>query len=149
LEERRPQMMVVDCSFLIAGLLPDEIEEQAQLILEDLQRGITLAVVPSLFYQEVSNALLMAYRRKRISREVLSQYLDVVAILPLTIDTAAATQGNTMKTVCALAEKHGLTTYDASYLELAMRLDLPLVTLDSDLYNAAVEVDVAYQMTTN
>ena len=149
MEERRPQMMVVDCSFLIAGLLPDEIEEQAQLILEDLQRGITLAVVPSLFYQEVSNALLVAYRRKRIIREVLSQYLDVVAILPLTIDTAAATQGNTMKTVCGLAEKHGLTTYDASYLELAMRLDLPLVTLDSDLYNAAVEVDVAYQMTTN
>ena len=149
MEERRPQMIVVDCSFLIAGLLPDEIEEQAQLILEDLQRGITLAVVPSLFYQEVSNALLMAYRRKRISREVLSQYLDVVAILPVTIDTAAATQGNTMKTVCGLAEKHGLTTYDANYLELAMRLDLPLVTLDSDLYNAAVEVDVAYQMTTN
>ena len=54
-----------------------------------------------------------------------------------------------MKVVCQLAEKHGLTTYDASYLELAIRLDLPLVTLDSDLYNAAGEVDVAYQMTTN
>lgn len=44
-------MIVVDCSVLIAGLLPDEVEEQAQLILEDLHRGITLAVVPSLFYQ--------------------------------------------------------------------------------------------------
>jgi predicted nucleic acid-binding protein len=142
-------MIVVDCSVLIAGLLPDEIEGQAQLILEDLQRGITLAVVPSLFYQEVSNALLMAYRRKRINREILSQYLDVVAMLPLKVDTAAATQSVTMKTVCELAEEHGLTTYDASYLELAIRLDLPLVTLDSDLHKAAVEVDVAYQMTTN
>lgn len=142
-------MMVVDCSVLIAGLLPDEVEVQAQALLEDLQHGVSVVVVPSLFYQEVSNVLLMAYRRKRISREVLSQYLDVVARLPLRIDTAAATQGGTMKTVCELAEKHGLTTYDASYLELAIRLDLPLATLDSDLYNAAVEVEVAYQMTMN
>lgn len=142
-------MIVVDCSVLIAGLLPDEIEVQAQEILENLQHSVVLAIVPSLFYQEVSNALLMAYRRKRIDRETLSQYLDVIAMLPVTIDTAAATQGNTMKTVCELAEKHGLTTYDASYLELAMRLSLPFVTLDSDLHNAAVEENVAYQMTTN
>ena len=142
-------MIVVDCSVLIAGLLPDEVEMQAQLLLEDLQHRRTVAIVPSLFYQEISNALLMAYRRKRINRDVLQQYLDVITILPLTVDTAAATQGSTMKTVCELAEKHGLTTYDASYLELALRLDLSLATLDADLYNAAVETDVAYQMTTN
>ena len=59
-------MIVVDCSVLIAGLLPDEVERQAQLLLEDLQHGRTVAVVPSLFYQEISNALLMAYRRKRM-----------------------------------------------------------------------------------
>ena len=149
MEERRPRMMVVDCSVLIAGLLPDEVEVQAQAILEDLQHGVSVVIVPSLFYQEVSNVLLMAYRRERISREILSQYLDVIAMLPLRVDTAAATQSSTMKTVCELAEKHGLTTYDASYLELAIRLDLPLATLDSDLYNAAAKVDVAYQMTMN
>ena len=54
-----------------------------------------------------------------------------------------------MKRVCELAEKHRLTTYDASYLELAMRLELSLATLDTDLYNVAVEIDVAYPMTTN
>ncbi|MDE0019316.1 MAG: type II toxin-antitoxin system VapC family toxin [Candidatus Poribacteria bacterium] len=142
-------MIVVDCSVLIAGLLPDEVEKQAQLLLEDLQYGRTVAVVPSLFYQEISNALLMAYRRKRINRDVLQQYLDVITILPITVDTAAATQGSTMKRVCELAEEHGLTTYDASYLELASRLDLPLATLDADLYNVAVEIGVAYPMTTN
>lgn len=142
-------MIVVDCSVLIAGLLPDEIGVQAQILLEGLQDGAAVGVVPSLFYQEVSNVLLMAYRRKRISKEVLSQYLDVIAILPLRIDTAAATQSSTMKKVCELAEKYGLTTYDASYLELAIRLDLPLVTLDSDLYNAATKESVAYQMTRN
>ena len=145
MEETRPQMIVVDCSVLIAGLLPDEFEEQAQLILEDLHRGITVAVVPSLFYQEVSNVLLMAYRRRRINRDTLFQYLDVIAMLPIKIDTVAATQGNTMKVVCELAEEHGLTTYDASYLELAARLDLPLATLDTDLYETAVKMHVAYQ----
>ncbi len=89
----------------------------------------------------------MAYRRKRISREVLSQYIDVIATLPVTIDTTAATQGNIMKTVCELADEHGLTTYDASYLELAARLGLPLMTLDTDLYEAAAEIGIAYQMT--
>ncbi len=142
-------MIVVDCSVLIAGLLPDEVERQAQLLLEDLQHGRTVAVVPSLFYQEISNALLMAYRRKRIDRDVLQQYLDVITILPITVDTAAATQGSIMKKVCELAEKHGLTTYDASYLELAARLDLSLVTLDTDLYNVAVEIGIAYPMTIN
>ena len=142
-------MIVVDCSVLIAGLLPDEVERQAELLLEDLQHGRNVAVVPSLFYQEISNALLMAYRRKRINRDVLQQYLDVITILPVTVDTAAATQGSMMKMVCELAEKHGLTTYDASYLELASRLDLPLATLDTDLYNVAVEIGVAYPMTTN
>ena len=82
-------MIVVDCSVLIAGLLPDEVEKQAQLLLEDLQHGRIVAVVPSLFYQEISNALLMAYRRKRIDRDVLQQYLDVITILPITVDTAA------------------------------------------------------------
>ena len=149
MEEQRPQMIVVDCSVLIAGLLPDEVEEQAQLILEDLHRGITLAVVPSLFYQEVSNVLLMAYRRTRINQDTLFQYLDIIAMLPVKIDTAAATHGNTMKAVCELAEEHGLTTYDASYLELAVRLDLPLATLDTDLNKAAAKMHVAYQMRRN
>ena len=45
-------MIVVDCSVLIAGLLPDEIEGQAQVILEGLQRGEVVGVVPALFYQE-------------------------------------------------------------------------------------------------
>ncbi len=43
-------MIVIDCSVLIAGLLPDEVEEQTRKMLEDLQHGVTVAVVPSLFY---------------------------------------------------------------------------------------------------
>ncbi len=142
-------MIVVDCSILISGLLPDETETEGKFLLGNLRDGVTGAVVPSLFYQEISNVLLMAYRRNRISREAMLQYLNVVTILPITIDIEAATQGNTMKTVCELADKYGLTTYDASYLELAIRRDFPLATLDTDLHNVAAELGIAYQIPIN
>jgi len=69
LEEPRAQLIVVDCSTLIAGALPDEVEAETRQLLGELQDGRTAAVVPSLFYQEISNALLIAYRRNRIHRE--------------------------------------------------------------------------------
>lgn len=142
-------MIVVDCSILIAALLPDEKEDEAQLLLDNLREGVTEAIVPSLFYMEISNVLLTAYRRNRISRDSMHQYLDVVSILPITIDTDAATQGNTIKMVCELADEHGLTTYDASYLELAIRRGFPLATLDADLHKVAVKLGIAYQIPSN
>ncbi len=91
----------------------------------------------------------MANRRNRISREAMLQYLNVVTILPITIDIEAATQGNTMKMVWELADKYGLTTYDASYLELAISRDFPLATLDADLHKVDAELDIAYQIPIN
>ena len=146
MEERRSKMIVVDCSILISGLLPDETVQEGKNLLDDLREGVTEAVVPSLFYQEISNVLLMAYRRNRINRETMFQYLDVVMILPVTIDIEAATNENTMKEVCELADKYGLTTYDACYLELAIRKGITLATLDSDLYKVAAQLGVAYSI---
>ena len=51
-----------------------------------------------------------------------------------------------MKRVSALAEQHGQTAYDATYLELAMRLGLPLATLDRNFYKVAAQEGVAYEM---
>ena len=82
--------------------------------------------------------LLMAYRRKRIQRDRFLAYLRVIASLPILVDTTASTQGTTMPTVSRLAEQHTLTTYDASYLEVAMRRGLPLTTLDTALAKAAI-----------
>ncbi|MDR1921736.1 MAG: type II toxin-antitoxin system VapC family toxin, partial [Candidatus Adiutrix sp.] len=52
-----------------------------------------------------------------------------------TVDTETAEQAWTITNL--LAERHGLTLYDAAYLELAQRLNLPLATLDADLRTAA------------
>jgi predicted nucleic acid-binding protein len=147
-EERKAELIVVDASVLIAAFLPDEVEAKATELLEDLQYGRAVAVVPALFYQEISNALLMAYRRKRIQRDRFLAYLRVIASLPILVDTAAATQGTTMLTVSQLAEQHTLTTYDASYLEVAMRRGLPLATLDAALAKVALGVGVASRLIT-
>ena len=56
---------------MISGLLPDEEEALRDFLLCSLREGVTTAVVASLFFQEVSNVLLMAYRRHRISREIM------------------------------------------------------------------------------
>ena len=92
--------------------------------------------------------LLMAYRRKRIQRDRFLAYLRVIARLPILVDTAAATQGTTMLTVSQLAEQHTLTTYDASYLEVAMRRGLPLATLDAALAKVALDIGIASRLIT-
>lgn len=138
-------MIVVDCSVLISGLLPDELDEESDTLFNNLETVVTVAVVPSLFFQEITNVLLTAYRRKRISYDSMYRYIDVINSLPIITDTNAAVQGDIMKLVCNLADQHGLTTYDACYLELALRRNLTLVTLDIDLRRVAIELNILYK----
>jgi predicted nucleic acid-binding protein len=88
------------------------------------QRG---AIAPSLWPLEVQNALLMAERRKRLNQQKRHQLLGLIQALPVTLDTETAAQSwtHTMQ----LAERFRLTSYDATYLELAQRRNLPLATL--------------------
>lgn len=92
-------------------------------------------VVPAHWPTEILNGLLVAARRKRIRPDQPALYWDELARLP--IETEPPLTANQAKTVLTLAEKHTLTVYDAAYLDLAHRRQLPLGTLDSDLRNAA------------
>jgi predicted nucleic acid-binding protein len=92
------------------------------------------AVVPMLWFYEVGNGLLMAYRRKRITFDQIDGFLTRLKALP--IDAAAQSPAELFE-LPALAQKHNLTNYDAAYLALAMRLNLPLATTDADLRRAA------------
>jgi predicted nucleic acid-binding protein len=78
---------------------------------------------------------LVASRRKRIKADQPALFWDDLARLP--IETEPALASVQAKTVLAFVEKHGLTVYDAAYLELAQRRQLPLGTLDADLRKAA------------
>ena len=83
----------------------------------------------------------MAERRKRLTAVQRHQLAGFLRDLPITLDAETAAQAWTATT--HLAERHRLTLYDASYLELAQRLGLPLATLDRELRAAAGTLGVA------
>ena len=99
------------------------------------------AVAPQLWPLEAVNALLAGERRRRIDHETRLTLMAFLAELPITIDpeTADRSWGATAR----LAAAHGLTAYDAAYLELAQRLGLPLATQDTALIAAAWATGVA------
>lgn len=90
------------------------------------------AVVPSLWWFEIRNILVVNERRKRIKTTEADTFLQLLSRLRIQVDREPAEA-----VVLRLARTHRLTVYDASYLELAMRLGLPLATLDDDLSAAA------------
>jgi predicted nucleic acid-binding protein len=92
-------------------------------------------MVPAHWPAEVANALLIAVRRGRISREKANRFFLDLRALPIRIDPESSE--TVFDHVFKLAEKYGLTVYDAAYLELAIRESLPLATLDNDLRKAA------------
>lgn len=90
-------------------------------------------VVPFIWTYEVSNGLVMAHRRKRITSGNLAEILDNLRDLPISVDVPDS--GSVLE-LAALAIKHQLTAYDAAYLELALRLALPIATKDAALKRA-------------
>ena len=127
-------IFVVDASVALAWCFEDEASTLADGLLERLRQGDRI-VVPAHWPTEISNGLLVASRRKRIKPDQPALFWDELGRLPIEVE--AALSAAQAKIVLALGEKHGLTVYDAAYLELALRRQLPLGTLDVDLHKAA------------
>jgi predicted nucleic acid-binding protein len=127
-------VFVVDASAALAWCFEDEPSSWSDRLLERLRQGDQI-VVPAHWPTEISNGLLVASRRKRIKAGQPALFWDELARLPVEVE--AALSAPQAKIVLALAEKHGLTVYDAAYLELAQRRQLSLGTLDADLRTAA------------
>lgn len=125
--------LVVDTSVTMAWLFTDEVTPFTESVLSRLQN--TEALVPATWPLEVCNVLLVAERRRRATAAQIAGFLQVLETLPLTVDAAAPDR--VFGSVLALGREHGLTAYDASYLELAVREGLPLATLDAALMAAA------------
>ena len=121
---------VLDASVAVAWLLDDEGEARADAALGQLETEVGL--VPQFWHLEVRNALLGAERRRRIRADEVDERLRTLAELPVRTDTEPR-----IGTAFALARTHGLSMYDAMYLELAERSDAPLATLDRALARAA------------
>jgi predicted nucleic acid-binding protein len=125
---------VCDASVAIAGVADDERHPDCETLLE--RAIMDGATAPAIWPLEVANILTLKFRRKLISGEGRKRALYSIAGLAVSIDIVAAGT-SAFGTTIALADAHRLTTYDAAYLELAMRLGLPLATLDRSLAAAA------------
>lgn len=102
------------------------------------------AVVPSLWRLEVASGLLAAARRSRLAAARRDALLAALLDMDIAIDTE--TDLHAWSGTVRLAEAHGLTAYDAAYLELAQRRRLPLATLDTALARAAREAGVVLSL---
>ena len=123
---------VLDCSVALAWVFPDEATEATARLRDSLIDD--RAYVPSLWPVEVGSVLLAATRRGRIDMEEWSMICANLEALPIEIDPTSPSRA--WGAALDLAHRHDLSAYDAMYLELAVRLQIPLATLDRKLRTA-------------
>lgn len=121
--------LVLDASLAVAWLFDDECTPAIDAVLSRV--AAAGARVPGLWRLEVGNALQTAVRRGRIDAAFRDQALRRLGALPIAVDPA--TDAHAWTTTLQLADRFGLTVYDAAYLELAQRDALPLASLDHAL----------------
>ena len=130
---------VLDCSVAISWILKDEADEEADSLLDLLEEED--AVVPSLWRLELGNVLVKAEKRGRLTIADSESAFAFADTLPIVTDDE--TEFRAFREIQALARSEELTTYDAAYLELAIRRGLPLATRDKALKAAAARRGVA------
>ena len=125
-------MVVLDASAVIAWAHADEAGLPDQVI--DYVTA-NIAAVPTHWMLEVTNTLVVSERSGRLDSTQRQEFLANIESLPIRVDPETPIRG--WHAIPALAKRYRLTTYDAAYLELALRLNVPLVTLDQNLARAA------------
>jgi predicted nucleic acid-binding protein len=128
-----PERFVVDNSVVMAWCFQDEAVRYADAVLDMLVEGT--ALVPAIWPLEIGNVLVAAERKKRLSKADSVRFLALVTNLPITI--VQESPERMLTEIVALARMQQLSTYDATYLDLAMREDIPLATMDKALLSAA------------
>lgn len=129
---------MLDASFTFQWLFQDEASPEGYAALVVV--GHEGAVVPALWFVEITNVLGMAERRGRIDATGLQDALRLLRSLPLVVDEPPSLTWS--EPVLQLMRAHRLTAYDATYLELTIRRGLPLATKDRDLLVVAAAVSV-------
>jgi predicted nucleic acid-binding protein len=129
---------ILDCSIAVAWCFEDEASDDCDALLERLRDEGALA--PSLWHLELGNVMIQAERRGRIMPADVSTRLELIGELPIVTDDETPIRA--LHEILTLARTENLTTYDAAYLELAIRRGLPLATNDKRLRNAGINAGV-------
>ena len=126
---------VMDCSWSSALFLPDENSGKVEaFFLHQAERAVSIHV-PQLWWHETTNVLLSAMKRNRLPHAAALEILQMLEQMPLTTDQEYGME--IAERTIGLGREHGLSGYDAAYLELALRKQATLLTLDSVLGKAA------------
>jgi predicted nucleic acid-binding protein len=128
-----PESFVIDNSVVMSWCFKDRANDYADSVLGRLIDAT--AYVPSVWPLEVVNVLIAAERRGYVSEADSGRFINLLSQLPILVQYDEPERG--MKDLLALARAHELSSYDASYLDLAMKRGLPLATLDKKLRRAA------------
>jgi predicted nucleic acid-binding protein len=131
--------IVLDASVALSWCFPDEQTPAALRVLDLLKAG-DQALVPAFWCSEVLNSLLVGERKGRIAAAQTRAFLEDLRALRPALDDASLEL--VFRDVQALCRQHGLASYDALYLELAMRSGSPLATLDKNQRDAALALGV-------
>jgi predicted nucleic acid-binding protein len=125
--------IVVDASVAMAWCFLDEATPATRKLFDEMRD--TSAVVPAWWYIELTNVLYLAERNRRIPADRVVEFIATVEDLRVEVDNEAPQRA--FSHLLPLCRAHGLTSYDAMYLDLAQRRKLPLATLDEPLRKAA------------
>ena len=131
-------LLILDSSVTLAWIFGDETTEAIRQVFYAIAENG--AVVPTLWRLEVANSLTFAIRKRRIDPDLRRAALADLALLDITTDQQ--TDSHAWTDTLNLADQFRLTVYDAAYLELARRRELPLATLDQELRTAATATGV-------
>jgi len=130
---------VVDASIALSWCFEDEASAMADAVLARLARG--QAVAPTIWPLDVANGLRSAERRGRIDEQSIPAATQLLMTLPIQVEESIGLEA-ALGRVLPLARSIGLTSYDASYLDLATRRGIPLATVDDQLARAALAAGV-------
>lgn len=133
--------LVVDCSFFMSSILPDETEEKIEDVFYRISQREFTVYVPSIFYLECTNVLVSSLNRKRITQESFEEYTNLLRLMPITVDGFSSTP-EAIYSIGKLAYKHNLSAYDASYLDLAIRLEASIASLDKKLLDSCLRANI-------
>ena len=125
--------LVLDASVALSWAFEDEGSAYTEAVLRRLRTDE--AVVPPVWPLEIANALAVAERRGRLTPARSARFSRLLLSLPIALEPAE--RGRGLEMTLHLARVRGLSAYDASYLDLAMRYGIPLATLDQRLRAAA------------
>lgn len=130
--------IVIDASVALAWCFSDEASDYADSVLLSVENHTV--IVPAIWAVEITNALLVGERRKRIRRPEVQRFVELLKGLNIVEDAQSVVDA--VSNIFPLAQDYRLSAYDAAYLDVAVRRDIPLATLDGDLQKAALAAGI-------